>query len=67
MVTPQEESAVRSHRKWQCYFCGFLYDEALGLPEEGIAAGTAWDDVSDDWICPECGAIKSDFYMQEVG
>jgi rubredoxin len=54
-------------RKWQCFFCGFIYDEAQGLPEEGIAPGTRWEDIPDTWICPSCGAAKSDFGMVEVG
>jgi rubredoxin len=53
-------------RRWQCFFCGFIYDEALGWPDEGIAPGTAWEDVSDDWTCPDCGALKSDFQMIEI-
>lgn len=51
---------------WICEICGFVYDEAEGFPEEGIAPGTAWDDVPDDWLCPDCGVGKADFYMQEV-
>ena len=54
-------------KKWQCMTCGFVYDEALGVPDEGIAAGTAWEDVPADWLCPECGTPKSDFEMVEVG
>lgn len=53
-------------RQWICVVCGFVYDEAKGLPEEGIAAGTSWDDVPDDWECPECGAGKEDFEMVEI-
>jgi rubredoxin len=53
-------------KKWQCFFCSFIYDEALGLPEEGIAPGTAWEDVPEDFICPECGATKADFAMMEI-
>jgi len=53
-------------RKWQCFFCGFIYDEAQGLPDEGIAPGTRWEDIPDSWICPSCGAAKSDFGMIEV-
>ena len=42
-----------------------LYEkyEEEGCPEEGIAAGTKWEDVPDDWVCPDCGAAKSDFEM----
>jgi len=53
-------------RKWQCFFCGFIYDELLGMPDEGIAPGTRWDQVPAGWTCPSCGAGKSDFAMMEV-
>ena len=46
---------------YECNTCGFLYDEAQGLPDEGIPPGTHWEDIPDDWVCPECGATKSDF------
>ncbi|HET9664202.1 MAG TPA: rubredoxin [Burkholderiales bacterium] len=46
--------------------CGFTYDEALGLPDEGIPAGTRWADVPDSWICGDCGAGKGDFDMIEA-
>jgi rubredoxin len=49
-----------------CVQCGFEYDEAKGWPEDGIAPGTRWDDIPDDWSCPDCGAAKSDFEMVEV-
>lgn len=50
-------------KKWECEECGFIYDEALGLPEEGILPGTKWDDIPDDWICPDCGVNKSMFVL----
>lgn len=50
-------------KKWQCILCGFVYDEATGLPDEGIPPGTRWEDVPTDWTCPYCGAPKSDFDM----
>ncbi|MHA7880648.1 MAG: rubredoxin [Saccharospirillum sp.] len=53
-------------RKWQCIVCGFIYDEAEGLPDEGIAPGTPWDEVPADWECPDCGAGKDDFEMIEI-
>ncbi len=52
---------------WQCMTCGYIYNEAEGEPEDNIAPGTAWEDVPEDWICPECGTPKSDFEMVEVG
>lgn len=54
-------------KKWQCFYCGFVYDEAEGLPEEGIPPGTRWEDIPDTFVCPDCGASKADFEMIEVG
>ena len=59
-------SSAAGFKKWQCVLCGFAYDEALGLPDEGIAPGTRWTDVPDSWICQDCGAGKGDFEMVEV-
>ena len=53
-------------KKWQCIVCGFIYDEAAGLPDEGITAGTAWGDIPESWACPDCGVAKADFEMVEV-
>jgi rubredoxin len=53
-------------KKWQCIVCGFIYDEAEGLPDEGIDAGTKWEDIPDDWCCPECAVSKEDFEMVEM-
>jgi rubredoxin len=55
-----------AYRKFECVICGFIYDEEKGLPEEGIAPGTSWDDVPDDWECPECGVSKYDFEMVQT-
>ncbi|HEV2098499.1 MAG TPA: rubredoxin [Stellaceae bacterium] len=53
-------------KRYLCLGCGFLYDEALGLPEHGIAAGTGWADIPADWVCPDCGTPKSLFEMVEI-
>jgi rubredoxin len=53
-------------KKYMCLICGYIYDEALGAPEEGIAPGTKWEDVPPNWTCPECGARKEDFEMIEL-
>jgi rubredoxin len=55
------------YRVWQCELCSFAYDEAKGLPDEGIAPGTRWEDVPEDWICPDCATSKADFQMRVVG
>ncbi|MFZ8889134.1 MAG: rubredoxin [Pseudomonadales bacterium] len=54
-------------KKWQCIVCGWIYDEALGCEEEGIAPGTAGEDIPEDFVCPECGVGKADFEMIEIG
>jgi rubredoxin-NAD+ reductase len=53
-------------KKWQCIVCGFIYDEAEGNEDEGFAPGTRWEDISEDWICPDCGVSKADFEMVEI-
>ena len=63
MSDPNDTAAYRS---WMCVVCGWIYNEADGVPEEGIAPGTRWEDVPDDWTCPDCGATKSDFEMVEL-
>jgi rubredoxin len=57
---------VEDYKTYMCTVCGFIYDEAQGWPEDGIPAGTRWDAVPDTWVCPECGAIKDDFEMEEI-
>ena len=47
--------------KYICDVCGWEYDEELGYPEGGIAPGTKWEDVPEEWVCPTCGADKSAF------
>jgi rubredoxin len=53
-------------KTYECVICGFVYDEAKGLPDEGIAPGTKWEDVPDTWLCPDCGVGKSDFEMVAI-
>lgn len=53
-------------KKWLCVVCGLIYDEAKGWPADGIAPGTRWEDVPDDWKCPDCLVGKADFEMMEI-
>ena len=62
----QVGSDDRPDRLWECTVCGFVYSECLGLPDEGIAPGTAWEDIPEIWKCPDCGTSKADFRMVEV-
>lgn len=52
-------------RKWYCITCDFIYDEALGMPEYGIEPGTLFDDLPEDWTCPDCGSTKDYFEIVE--
>ena len=47
--------------KYRCLQCGYIYDPAKGDPDAKIAPGTAFEDLPDDWVCPECGAAKDEF------
>jgi rubredoxin len=47
--------------KYVCPICGYVYDPEEGDPKGGIAPGTAFEDIPDDWVCPYCGATKSSF------
>ena len=47
--------------KYKCIVCGYIYDPAIGDPDNGIKPGVAFSALPDDWVCPECGAPKSEF------
>lgn len=51
--------------KYVCSVCGYVYDPAEGDEANGIAAGTAFKDLPEDWTCPVCGATKEDFEKEE--
>ena len=59
-------TAPPGKRVWVCVVCGFLYKEEFGLPDHGIAAGTVWEDVPENWTCPKCGVSKADFSLLTV-
>jgi rubredoxin len=65
-TTSTDLRETRSMKQYQCLVCGFIYDEALGLPDDGIPAGTLWSDVPSGWECPDCGVSKSDFEMVAI-
>lgn len=50
--------------KYVCTVCGFIYDEAAGDPDNGVAPGTTWADVPEDHVCPLCGVGKDMFEQQ---
>ncbi|MEX3949356.1 rubredoxin [Paraburkholderia sp. EG287B] len=58
-------SADDGLKQWVCVICGWVYDEAAGAPDDGLAPGTRWADVPDDWRCPLCDVGKEDFALVE--
>ena len=48
-------------QKYVCDVCGYVYDPEVGDEDNNIVPGTAFEDIPDDWVCPECGAGKEDF------
>ena len=48
-------------KKWECIVCGYIYDPAKGDPDGGIPSGTPFEELPDDWVCPDCGVEKDMF------
>ncbi len=59
-------NTATNYQTWMCLICGFIYDEAAGRPEDGLAPGTRWEDVPPNWNCPECAARKEDFEVVAI-
>lgn len=64
MNTESASNAASSSEKYRCSICGYVYDPAVGDPDSGIPAGTRFEDIPEDWVCPNCGASKADFAKQ---
>ena len=71
-VMRSQKLSIRRRKRWKkkiqyiCDVCGWIYDPAVGDPDGGIPPGTAFEDIPDDWECPECGVGKDDFTAIEV-
>ena len=52
-------------KKWECLVCGYIYDPAKGDPDAGIPPGMSFENLPDDWVCPECAAEKDMFEKLE--
>lgn len=61
----QAASVDDGFKQWVCVICGWVYDEAAGAPDDGLAPGTRWAEVPDDWRCPLCDVGKDDFALVE--
>jgi rubredoxin-NAD+ reductase len=56
---------MTGYKSWECIVCGLVYDKKEGWPDDGIEPGTKWEDVPEDWLCPDCGVGKEDFVLLE--
>jgi rubredoxin len=56
---------IVEYKSWVCLICGWIYNEEEGLPEDGIAAGTRFADIPEDWRCPLCDVGKAEFAVVE--
>jgi rubredoxin len=56
---------IKLMKKYICETCGYVYDPEVGDPDSGIAPGTAFEDIPEDWVCPVCGVGKDDFSVEE--
>ncbi|MHC4622973.1 MAG: rubredoxin [Planctomycetota bacterium] len=52
-------------KKYKCLMCGYVYDPEAGDPDNGVEAGTDFEDLPDDWVCPDCGVGKDEFEPTE--
>ncbi|MCL4377966.1 MAG: rubredoxin [Actinobacteria bacterium] len=51
--------------KWECLVCGYIYNSEEGDPDDGVKPGTRFEDLPEDWTCPQCGALKDQFKKLE--
>ena len=58
---PVSKSEGKIMKKYRCTVCGYVYDPEEGDPDSGIPPGTAFEDIPDNWSCPVCGVVKSEF------
>ncbi len=55
------DKTTEKKSQYRCIICGYIYDPEVGDPNNGVPAGTAFEDIPDTWVCPICGAPKSEF------
>lgn len=65
-IAHDPETAVKQGEKWICSVCGYEYDATIGDPDNGIAAGTRFEDLPDNWLCPLCSVSKNKFFKKET-
>jgi len=60
-IKTKTTKGVEKMKKYKCLLCGYIYDPAVGDPDNGVEVGTAFGDLPDGWVCPDCGAGKDEF------
>jgi len=60
-IKSNTKERIERMKKYKCLMCGYIYDPAVGDPDNGVEAGTVFEDLPDDWVCPDCGAGKDEF------
>jgi flavin reductase (DIM6/NTAB) family NADH-FMN oxidoreductase RutF/rubredoxin len=58
---PQEAQGAKNMKKYRCIMCSYIYDPAIGDPDNGVKPGTSFENLPADWVCPDCGAGKDEF------
>jgi len=61
----RSEQGAKKMKKYKCLMCGYIYDPAVGDPDNDVEPGTAFEDLPDDWVCPDCGVAKDEFELVE--
>ncbi len=65
MVPVRTLKTIMNMDKYVCDVCGYIYDPAVGDPDNGIEPGTAFEDLPEDWLCPLCGVGKDEFSKED--
>lgn len=65
MIVILDKKEIIMSKKYICTVCEYIYDPIVGDPDAGIEPGTAFEDIPEDWVCPDCGVSKSDFEVLE--
>ena len=65
MIAIPDKKEIMMSKKYICTVCEYIYDPIVGDPDSGIEPGTAFENIPEGWVCPDCGVTKSDFEIFE--
>jgi rubredoxin len=60
-IKPKPAKGAKEMKKYRCLMCSYIYDPAAGDPDNGVEPGTVFEDLPDNWVCPDCGVGKDEF------